>query len=293
MSPTGSPPCLRELTIEVAGLDLRSKSRKGRDGREIGARLLGRGQLHYLLTNPVYRGRTRHGTAEHEGQHPPIIDEAQWSRVQDRLQQRSGRTRGSGAEADAEQAPLTSKMVDGSGDRLTPTHTQKGSRRYRYYVSHRLVTGTADATAWRLPAAVLESGIAAAIAAHLRRLVAEHRLLEVPDIAAQHAIEARLAGLLGASGRTSSVAVLALLEQDRLERDKVSLTLSRTTTAAALEVAPEAIAGEALVLGCPLSLQRRGTGSRVVIGARAAQPDAALVHALGQANRWLRDPRRP
>lgn len=279
--------CLRKLAVEVAGLDLRSKSRKGRDGREIGARLLGRGQLHYLLTNPVYRGRTRHGTAEHEGRHPPIINEAQWARVQDRLQQRSRRVRGTDR-LDGEAAPLVGKLVDDSGDRLTPTHTQKGSRRYRYYVSHRLVTGTADASAWRLPATALESGIAAAISVHLRRVVFEHRLLTEPDMAAQPAIEARLAELLGTTENAKAYAVLALVDQGRLERDQVSLVLSHTATAAALGVAPEAIAGETLVLSCPLSLQRRGTGSRVVIGARATQPDAALVQALGRANQWLR-----
>ena len=45
------------------------------------------GQLHYLLTNPVYRGLIRHKSLVHPGQHPAIIDEAQWSAVQTKLQE--------------------------------------------------------------------------------------------------------------------------------------------------------------------------------------------------------------
>ncbi|MDB5659463.1 MAG: resolvase, partial [Cypionkella sp.] len=40
------------------------------------------GQLHYLLTNPVYRGLIRHKTLIHLGQHEAIIDEQLWSAVQ-------------------------------------------------------------------------------------------------------------------------------------------------------------------------------------------------------------------
>src|SRR5699024_7205265 len=69
--------CLRKLTAEATRLGLRSKSRKARDGREMGNRLMRRGQLHYMLTNPVYRGRIRHHGTEHPGQHPAIIDEQQ------------------------------------------------------------------------------------------------------------------------------------------------------------------------------------------------------------------------
>ncbi|WP_241963471.1 recombinase family protein [Paracoccus suum] len=50
---------LSALAEEVRRLDLRSKSRPGRDGCEMGNRPLARGQLHYLLSNPVYRSHPR------------------------------------------------------------------------------------------------------------------------------------------------------------------------------------------------------------------------------------------
>lgn len=51
------------------------------------------GQLHYFLTNPVYRGQIRHKDLIHAGQHEAIIDEALWNRVQDKLQSTAARKR--------------------------------------------------------------------------------------------------------------------------------------------------------------------------------------------------------
>src|SRR6202035_1655000 len=51
------------------------------------------------------------------------------------------------------------------GDPLTPSHAVKNGRRYRYYVSRRLLTQTSqDAPhGWRLPAGELERSVIAAV----------------------------------------------------------------------------------------------------------------------------------
>src|SRR5208337_4671994 len=61
-------------------------------------------------------------------------------------------------------SPLTRKLFDESGQRLTPRHAVKGERRYRDYVSRSLIEGTADAAGhgWRLPAPEIERTVAAA-----------------------------------------------------------------------------------------------------------------------------------
>ncbi|RYH04952.1 recombinase family protein, partial [Tropicimonas sp. IMCC6043] len=71
---------------------------------------------------------------------------------------------------------------DETGDRLTPTHSIKAGRRHRYYVSNRLISGGPDPTGWRLPGTRLETMIATAIADHLAKAAAEHRLLALPDL---------------------------------------------------------------------------------------------------------------
>jgi hypothetical protein len=56
---------------------------------------------------------------------------------------------------------LTRKLFDEQGEGLTPTHTKKGQRRYRYYVSHSLLKGTGT-EGWRLAAAEVEKIVAEA-----------------------------------------------------------------------------------------------------------------------------------
>lgn len=138
------------------------------------------GQLHYLLTNPVYRGLIRHKALVHPGQHAPIIDEATWDAVQAKLQacaarkrQRQASTIAATATPEASAvpvtpgpepiAPLTGKLFDEVGDRLTPSHTNRHNRRYRYYVSRRLITKGRDPSGWRLPAPQLEAQALAAL----------------------------------------------------------------------------------------------------------------------------------
>lgn len=98
-----------------------------------------RGQLHYLLTNPVYIGRIRHKAQSHPGQHPTIISQELWDRVQAGLL--AARSRPRGRSDNAAPRPLIGKLRDDTGDLLTPSHTQSHGRRFCYYVSRRLIAG--------------------------------------------------------------------------------------------------------------------------------------------------------
>lgn len=130
-------------------------------------------QLHYLLTNPVYRGKIRHKTNVYQGRHEAIIDEPLWEKVQARLQESAARKRryksrttndvtpheatsNRVTSTTEEAAPLTSKIFDETGDILTPSHTKRHNRRFRYYISRRLITTGRDPSAWRLPASQFE-----------------------------------------------------------------------------------------------------------------------------------------
>src|SRR5690606_23639643 len=126
---------------------LRSKRHHFRSGRHQGGGHLSTGQIHKILTNPVYRGQIRHGTLVWPGRHPANVDQALWDNVQEKLQAAS--RRGRGRRTDAETAPLTGKLRDETGDRLTPTHSLKAGKRHPYYVSNRLISGGPDPSGWR------------------------------------------------------------------------------------------------------------------------------------------------
>ena len=78
-------------------------------------------------------------------------------------------------------AALTAKLFDETGDRLTPSHTNRHNRRYRYYVSRRLITKGRDPSGWRLPAPQLEALVLASLRDHLRGRAAKHDLLFTPE----------------------------------------------------------------------------------------------------------------
>jgi DNA invertase Pin-like site-specific DNA recombinase len=123
--------CVRHLKAELDRLSLRSKVRQ--KGRNRGGLPFTRGHLYRILGNPVYVGEIQHKDRTFPGQHPAIIDRATWDTVQALLTaNRQGHRRQANA---AEPSLLAGILFDESGERLTPSHAQKGGRRYRYYVS--------------------------------------------------------------------------------------------------------------------------------------------------------------
>ena len=69
------------------------------------------------------------------GEHQPIIDRKLWDKVRSILQQspraRAGRTRA------ATPALLKGLLYGPTGMAMSPTHTRRGNKLYRYYVSQR------------------------------------------------------------------------------------------------------------------------------------------------------------
>ncbi len=135
---------------------------KGITGK--GGRPLARGALFHLLQNRVYRGEVAHRGNIYPGEHEAIVDAELWDAVQQRLAESRNHHRLGGT---ASHPSLLAGMVaDGTGEPMVPTHANKGGRRYRYYVSNSLVTGTREhhADALRVPAAALERVVVGRIA---------------------------------------------------------------------------------------------------------------------------------
>jgi site-specific DNA recombinase len=76
---------IRLVEEQVGELGLRTRAQLLPSGSTRGGRLFTRGQIHYLLTNPTYRGLVRHKDKTFPGSHPAIISQDQWARVQQAL----------------------------------------------------------------------------------------------------------------------------------------------------------------------------------------------------------------
>ena len=252
------------------------------------------GQLHYLLTNPVYRGQIRHKGVIHPGQHDPIISEALWTGVQTRLQSTAARKRGSAyvskddpqlalATSGEPRSPLTGKLFDETGDRLTPSHTNRHNRRFRYYISRRLITQGTDPGGWRLPAPQLEAMILTALRHHLRQRAERHDLLILPDAKDAASLSAGLSHL---TEKTSDADLWPLIAEVRLATGNLQITLATSHLASALNVTPEALNPASIAFEQPFQLRRRGVETRLVSGTPEPRPDPILQQNLARAHHW-------
>ena len=133
-----------------------SKQRVRPDGTNYGGRKFSRGALYLMLQNRLYRGETTHKGKSYPGEHPAIIDQPLWDKVQAVLaENRIERTSGARAKHPSLLAGL---LFDEKGERLTPTHAVKKGTRFRYYVSTTLLTeaGRNRSGGRRIPAGNLE-----------------------------------------------------------------------------------------------------------------------------------------
>ena len=131
-------------------------------------RLIDKGYLYKLMNNRVYRGDAMHRGTAYPGEHEAIIDRQLWDRVHAILQE-SPRKRANNTRSETP-ALLKGLFFTESGVAMTPTSTNKGSRRYRYYVSLDVLKNREaadDGALLRLPADTVE----AAVIAEIRRLV--------------------------------------------------------------------------------------------------------------------------
>jgi site-specific DNA recombinase len=208
--------------------------------------------------------------------------------VQERLRRRAPQRTRPPARSDS---ALLGKLFDEAGLRLTSHHAAKGARRYRYYVSSALVTGTArDAPgAWRLPAARFENliaGLSASLLAESSTITTALENAGVPSVkipAALAEAERLRQGLLSDLGRGDLLKTI--IERVELGPNGLRMILS---------LAPFVPASTQLIgqQDCLLTrefrirIKRRGVEMRFVSDAPApgaTNPDPVLLREIKRA----------
>ncbi|MDX9859287.1 MAG: recombinase family protein [Rhodospirillales bacterium] len=121
-------------------------------------RPIDKGYLYKLLNNQVYIGMAVHKGVAYPGEHEAIIDREIWDRVHAIIAEsprlRANRTR-------AQTPALLKGLIFGADGRaMSPTHTRKGDRLYRYYVAAGLLKGEIPSgIVRRVPAAEIEAAV--------------------------------------------------------------------------------------------------------------------------------------
>ena len=278
---------LNRVAEEAERLGLRSKRIVFLTGRDQGGTQMSTGQIHKILTNPVYRGRIRHKEKTYPGMHPAIIDEPLWTLVQEMLQAASARRRGAAPGKPVEAAaPLKGKFRDGVGDLLTPTHAQRGCKRHRYYVSNRLVSNGPVASACRLPAVGFEASVVQAIVEHLSDHALRHEVLAQADAATSKDASAALKDLV-AQIDSGGIAVAApLIKNGEIAVGAITIALESTAVIRAADLPNTDLHPDLLQIRQPFRCRRRGVEMKIIAGDRAPTPDPVLIEALRRARHW-------
>jgi DNA invertase Pin-like site-specific DNA recombinase len=132
---------------------LRGEGVTGKQGK-----LVDKGYVYKLLNNRVYIGLAVHKGTAYPGEHDAIVTQALWDRVHSIVAE-SPRSRA--ARNRAQTPALLKGLIFGpTGYAMTPTHTRRGGKLYRYYVSTDALKRDADScTIRRIPAAEIERAV--------------------------------------------------------------------------------------------------------------------------------------
>nr|WP_281722038.1 recombinase family protein [Nitrosomonas nitrosa] len=275
--------CLSTVEAAAKKAGIVSKTRTFESGVRYGGAPLRRGQVHFILTNPIYAGDIRHRDQVYPGQHDAIIDRALFDRVQEKLKANGRKPRSPTTANGRARSPLASRLFDEAGNRLTPTQTRaKSSKTHRYYVSS-ADPGVRVGAGWRLPANRIERVIANAVADQVGAATRGHRLLRDAESEAAENLS-RQTTTLAAEPKES---LCLLIERADIQRGRIDIKIDPAALASRLGIDADDLSLAVLTFSAPIELKRRGVETRIIAGERNPEPDGTLVTMLAKAHLWV------
>ena len=289
--------CVRGVKEAADQLGLKTKRSTTANGGERGGKLLSRGHIYRLLSNPIYTGQISHKGRLYPGQHPALIDAETWSAMQDQL---AAKARRHGSKVDAaEPSLLAGILTEGHGMRFTPSHAVKSGRRYRYYVSAAPLTKIADGNQVRLAAQEVEGAV-------IRILVeapsSPARLLErfatgsmpADQIRKMLGRADRLAAAFSGSPRDRVKLVQGLVEKVIVD-DKTIIIKMRPGALLGRDVpssASEDPSSSTIELTAAVAFKRCGVETKLMLPGldqpnNSARRDPALIKAIARGRAWF------
>jgi site-specific DNA recombinase len=147
-----------ERFVEVGSATAVARALAAEGVRTRKGRLIDKGFLYKLLNNRVYVGEAVHKGTAYPGEHEAIITRALWDKVH-AIMRESPRKRAANTRAQTP-ALLKGLIFGPTGCAMTPTHTRKGNKLYRYYVSQSVLKrGAGACPVGRVPAAEIEGAV--------------------------------------------------------------------------------------------------------------------------------------
>jgi DNA invertase Pin-like site-specific DNA recombinase len=144
--------------LKVGSATVLARQLRAEDVRSHRGRVIDKGNLYRILRNRLYIGLAVHKGVAYPGEHAPIVSQALWDKAQSILRE-SPRTRACRSRA-VTPALLKGLLFGPNGRAMSPTHTRRGGKLYRYYVCQAALKGeVADAQIRRVSAASIEAAV--------------------------------------------------------------------------------------------------------------------------------------
>ena len=265
----------------------------------VGGRPFSRGNLHALLNYRTYIGEVTHKGSVYPGEQEAIVPRMLWDQVQARFA--GGKAHNGVVPNRGEKSLHTGLLCDDTGDLLTPSHASKSGRRYRYYVSSRLIEKRSDdPTGWRLPALEIEGAVTAALATWLRNPQELMAVIGDHNLATQYLNQSlntsrQLADKIQHStSQERRELIVMLAARVTITSGKLVLQVMRSKLLQAMGVANGLAVGtdatndeHAIIV--PFSVRRRGVETRLVVGDGQHNNliDPLLVPTIARAHAWF------
>ena len=163
-----------KLAQELRRAGHTTKSWTTQDGKHRPGKPIDKGAIYKILNNRIYLGEAVHKGTSYPGEHEAIIDRGTWDKVHAILAENTvARANGTRAQTPA---LLRGLIFAPGGQAMTPSHSRKDGRLYRYYVSTDAIRqGYSECAVRSVPAAEVEEAVVAQV----------RHLLRTPEIIAR------------------------------------------------------------------------------------------------------------
>lgn len=185
-----------ERFMKVGSATALARQLRAEDVRSHRGRVIDKGNLYRILRNRVYVGLAVHKGTAYPGEHAQIISKDVWDKTQSILRE-SPRVRACRSRA-ATPALLKGLLFGPNGRAMSPTHTRRGGKLYRYYVCQAALKGeVTDSEIRRVSAASIEAAVIDQLRALLKTpevVMATWRAAkaeggELPEVTVREALE--------------------------------------------------------------------------------------------------------
>ena len=294
---------VRRLKESLEAEGIVGKRRCSQSGRLYGGQPLARSTLYRMLSNRLYIGEIAHKDKSYPGQHDAIVGRSLWEKVQhllatNRVEHKAGVTA-------KHPSLLAGLLFDNHGDRMTPSHAVKNGRRYRYYISQPLTTGTKSnlPAGQRIPAGDIERVVVDRVRGALsdEAMMLDAIQSHTGDATEQQQLLARARALslgweLLSAAKVRSL-LLALIARIDVLSKRVDIHLLPSRIAEVLAIDPTELPSaptcdaqtDRLTLSVAAELKRAGMGMKMIVAGsdaagRITKPNLSLVKLIVKAH---------